>query len=248
MKNTPKDNGVSVGQIPAARKKLDEGAEVRRQEKEHAAAEAAKAKEEKRAAAAELKQQRLLAKEAERQAQAAEKQAKAAEAARIEAERAARTPPPMPQQSPLGLATIHQHPATTVRPIAHQPETVLLQVNPSMFRNSPIMFLISCGLCLIGIGIPILALWWWSCLAKTLIVSNERTTFRSGILSKFTSEVWHRDVRNVVITQTLFQRIFGVGDVGIASAGHAGIEIQVSGIPDPERVKQIIDDARRQLS
>lgn len=47
---------ATVGQIPAARKKLEEGADVRRQAKEHAAAEAAQNKEEKRVKAAELKQ------------------------------------------------------------------------------------------------------------------------------------------------------------------------------------------------
>jgi hypothetical protein len=35
-----------------------------------------------------------------------------------------------------------------------------------------------------------------------------------------------------------------VGWIGISSAGQAGLEIEVNGIVDPERVKQIIDDHR----
>lgn len=72
-----KGQWVKVGQIPAARNKLDEGVEARRQAKERLVAEAAQQKEEKRAKAAELKQQRLTAKEAER-AKAEELQQQAA--------------------------------------------------------------------------------------------------------------------------------------------------------------------------
>lgn len=38
--------------------------------------------------------------------------------------------------------------------------------------------------------------------------------------------------------------VFGVGKVEISSAGQSGIEIQVAGIPDPDHVREIIDDYR----
>ena len=86
--------------------------------------------------------------------------------------------------------------------------------------------------------------WWLECKGKTIIVTEQRTTLRQGLLSKTVNEVWHRDVRNVRVEQTFLQRVFGVGKVEISSAGQSGIEIQVAGIPDPDHVREIIDDYR----
>jgi len=79
-----------------------------------------------------------------------------------------------------------------------------------------------------------------------LTVSSQRTRLRRGILSKSITEVWHQDVRNVQLKQTLFQRLFGVGMIGVSSAGQSDMEISVSGIPDPETVKSLIDNHRLQ--
>jgi len=49
----------------------------------------------------------------------------------------------------------------------------------------------------------------------------------------------------VQLDQTFFQRIFDVGKIGISSAGQADLEISVTGIPQPERVKDLIDRYRR---
>ena len=125
-----------------------------------------------------------------------------------------------------------------------RPETVLYDENPSMFRNRPLEFIISCLLCLVVVGFVILLIWWIRCKGTQLTVTSERTRLRKGLLSKSITEVWHRDVRNVQLRQSFFQRILGVGFLGISSAGQGGIEIAVSGIPDPERVKELIDNHR----
>lgn len=124
-------------------------------------------------------------------------------------------------------------------------EEVVYEEHPSMFRNHPVGFVLTLLLCLVGIGLFILFFWWLDSLGTTLTVTNERTTLRKGILSKSLVEVWHQDVRNVQLYQSLGQRIFGVGKLGISSAGQGEIEIEVSGIPDPEKVKQLIDRYRR---
>jgi hypothetical protein len=43
------------------------------------------------------------------------------------------------------------------------------------------------------------------------------------------------------------QRIFGVGKVAVSTAGQADMEIEVQGLPAPERVKAIINDRRTAL-
>ena len=126
-------------------------------------------------------------------------------------------------------------------PDALPSETTLYRENPSMFRNNPLGFVLTVLLCVVGIGLIVLLLWWLSTKATTLTVTDERTILRRGLLSKQLNEVWHRDVRNVQLTQTFWQRIFGTGTLEISSAGQADVEIRVTGIPDPDEVKAIID-------
>lgn len=124
-------------------------------------------------------------------------------------------------------------------------ETSLYSAHPAMFRNRPILFLICCLLTLAyGLGLLILLVWWVQCLGTSLVVTDHRVTLRRGILSKYTNDVMIPDIRNVQIGQNLFQRLFGVGSVGVSSSGQGGMEIEVNGIPNPQRVKAIIDDCR----
>lgn len=124
-------------------------------------------------------------------------------------------------------------------------EKVLYESHPSMFRNQPVWFVITVLLSLIGVGLVIFAIWFLKCKGTTLTVTEDRTRLRRGLLSKSITEVWHQDIRNVQLDQTFFQRIFDVGSLGISSAGQGGLEIFVSGIPQPDHVKELIDQYRR---
>jgi uncharacterized membrane protein YdbT with pleckstrin-like domain len=124
-------------------------------------------------------------------------------------------------------------------------ETVLYHSHPAMFKNRPFAFILCLILSLVGIGLIIFLIWWIKTKGTELTVTNERVSLRKGILSRFTNDVYLTDVRNVQIYQSFGQRIFGVGSVAISSAGNEGIEIQVSGLPDPDKIKSIIDTHRR---
>jgi len=76
------------------------------------------------------------------------------------------------------------------------------------------------------------------------VLTNKRTVQRTGLIARKTTEVLHRDVRNIEIDQSVFQRLFGVGRIGIASAGQSGVEIQFTGVRDPDGVKALIDRHR----
>lgn len=123
-------------------------------------------------------------------------------------------------------------------------EIVYYEQNPSMFRNDPLFFVLNCVLSLVGVGLIIFLVWWLKCKGTKLTVTSDRTRLRKGILSKSVTEVWHKDIRNVQLDQSFFQRIFDVGTLGISSAGQSGVEISVSGIPDPDGVKEMIDQHR----
>jgi len=114
-----------------------------------------------------------------------------------------------------------------------------------MFRNRPVGFIISVLLIpAAGLGLLILLIWWLRVLGTTITITNKRIMSRKGILSKHTNEVYLSDVRNVQLSQGVFQRMLDVGNVGVSTAAQSDIEIYVAGIPDPQKAKTIIDDHR----
>jgi uncharacterized membrane protein YdbT with pleckstrin-like domain len=133
---------------------------------------------------------------------------------------------------------------TTEFDMAESAEEILYEATPAMFRNHPFYFVLCILLCFVVIGFVLLLVWWIQNQATRLTVTNEQTTLRRGILSKHTNDVFHSNVRNIQVRQSFIQRIFDVGWIGISSAGQAGLEIEVDGMPHPEKVKQIIDDHR----
>ena len=124
-------------------------------------------------------------------------------------------------------------------------EEILYDSHPAMFRSHPISFAIAVLLILVfGLGLIVLLVWWLNCKGTRLTITNKRIKLRQGILSKNTNEIWHTDVRNIQLRQGVMQRIFGVGRILISSAGQSDVEIDVDGLPDPERIQEFIDAQR----
>lgn len=126
-----------------------------------------------------------------------------------------------------------------------KPETVLYEAHPAMFRNDPLGFLLCIVLIpALGLGLFVLLGWWLSVLNTKLTITNKRSILRRGILSRFETEAWHRDVRTIEVGQSFAQRLFGVGSIGISTAGQGDVEICIQGIPNPDRARAIIDQHR----
>lgn len=152
------------------------------------------------------------------------------------------------------------------------PEQHVVTLHPAMFRARPmhgsgVMLLVLGGLGLTinglivhaqpyaqawlwggGVLLAVAAAWWlvWkvNCMTVALIITNKRTTLRRGILRRQTMEILHDKVQDLQITQSFAQRMAKVGTVGISSAGESGVEILVHDVPDPVRVREIIDAYR----
>lgn len=148
-------------------------------------------------------------------------------------------------------------------------ETLLLRVRPAMFRARPLtfsgLFLLALGglagggyllstsqnglgiACLAGslLGIIPLAVWKVINMGTSLEITNKRTVSYRGLLSKASNEVRHNDVKNFQIDQTFLNRILGVGAVGISSSGQDEVEIRVKDIPNPYRVREVINQHRK---
>ena len=123
-------------------------------------------------------------------------------------------------------------------------EATLLETNPAMFQESPMLFLLCVFLVPVGIGVVALGIWWLSTKAARLTITDKRTIVTRGLLSKHTNEVLHRDIRNIRVSQSFLQRVFGAGKIEISSSGQGDIEIQFAGVSDPEAVKALIDKYR----
>lgn len=152
------------------------------------------------------------------------------------------------------------------------PEQAVLHVRPAMMRAKPMVFfahllILVAGLAGVVLGlmtavaaVPVagaiiggiaaaaalisLGIWKIKTLSAALEITNKRTVHRKGLLSKATSEVVHDNIRNVQVTQSFWQRLWGVGTLGLSSSGQDGIEIEIGDIPRPERVRKVIDAYR----
>lgn len=154
------------------------------------------------------------------------------------------------------LSSTKFHERTLAMSTSHEPphdnpnlndNTILYDASPAMFRARPVAFVLSCILVLVGVGIVILLVWYIRSRSTRLTVTSDQITLRTGWLSKNTNDVFIENVRNIQVKQSFFQRILGVGYVGISSAGQSGIEIEVDGLPDPDDLKELIDSQRSKL-
>ena len=74
-------------------------------------------------------------------------------------------------------------------------------------------------------------------------ITNERVIYRAGFIAKRGTEIPLEVVNDVAFNQTLFERVFGTGDLLIESAGTHG-QSRYRDIPKPEEVQAVIYKAR----
>lgn len=148
-----------------------------------------------------------------------------------------------------------------------EPELVALRVHPAVLRGRPV----AGALLVIGILSAISGAgwlgwysnaWWWlpasvavvgltvwgvwavHSRGTVLTITNKRVRLRRGLLSKATREVPLEKIQDLQIDQVFWQRVLGIGTIGISSSGEEGVEIEVHGVPRPERIRAVIDRSR----
>lgn len=117
----------------------------------------------------------------------------------------------------------------------------LYNEHPVMFRNNPILFLISIILIPFIVGIIILVYWYFKNLSSTLQITNDHILYEEGLLSKDRSELKIISVRSVKVKQTFFNRIFNTGNIEIYTSGD-NPEIIAKGMPNPNFVRELISN------
>ncbi|MFP3883272.1 MAG: PH domain-containing protein [Actinomycetota bacterium] len=71
------------------------------------------------------------------------------------------------------------------------------------------------------------------------VITNERLIYRAGFIAKHGTELPLEVIQNVAFNQTIFERVFGTGDLMIESAGTHG-QTRYRDIPNPEGVQSLI--------
>ncbi|NLB54475.1 MAG: PH domain-containing protein [Lentisphaerae bacterium] len=120
-----------------------------------------------------------------------------------------------------------------------QQETVVWTGNPAYIGYFwELLFGVILSVVLIGIIIIVYVVIHRNSLVFTL--TNRRVISKSGIISRRVQEIRVCDIRNINVSQGIFERLFNVGNVGVASAGTAGVEVNLLGVKDPMRVRDLI--------
>lgn len=137
---------------------------------------------------------------------------------------------------------------------------LLYSANPKMAKNNPFMFtfiiivnitslvaafrLDQQSLQIIGLVVWLgtviwLLIWYLKIKSKKLSVTNRDMLYEEGLLRKNRKELALDKVRTVEVDQSFVERIFGVGEVRVFTAGDQP-EIVVKGLPDPNRIRELV--------
>jgi len=81
-------------------------------------------------------------------------------------------------------------------------------------------------------------------MSVVLRVTKKKVVLERGVLSKEKKEVFISDIRTMDVKKSFLQRMFGIGDVMIATAGTGDYEDVVSGLPNPEKIKEAVTKQR----
>src|SRR5579863_7764087 len=75
-------------------------------------------------------------------------------------------------------------------------------------------------------------------------VTSDRLIERSGLLASHRREMELADMRSIEVDRALTQRALGLGNVTVASAASAEFLIRMRDVPEPERIAEILRQAR----
>ncbi len=84
------------------------------------------------------------------------------------------------------------------------------------------------------------ALEWW---CEAFVMTEDRVIWVFGVLRRARVEIRLEQVRHLVVTRSIRERLFGLATIGVASAGTGSVELVWNMVADPERLADTIRDA-----
>jgi hypothetical protein len=118
-------------------------------------------------------------------------------------------------------------------------ETIVLETRETKRSYGPLWLILS----VLMLGLPFLG-------RQRIIVTNERITVTSGFWTKVRDDIEIFRVRDVVVKQSLYHRLTGIGDIVVKSMEGRTEEMHVlRGVPDPigvsEKIRTLWNSAAR---
>lgn len=98
------------------------------------------------------------------------------------------------------------------------------------------------------VGLVLFVRWWYRNYTTRLRLTEDEVVFYRGVFNVKTTEIRIADIRAVEVDQTFWERLTGIGTVRIASAGSDGWEIDVAGMPNPKKIRRIINEGRHEAN
>jgi len=127
-----------------------------------------------------------------------------------------------------GFPVAQQLPAATKAP----PDELLAEVRPSWWTYFWLLLFF-------WLIIPWLIA--WAKRSSTVLrVYRHRITLRRGLLSRDERELFMRDIRSVDVSQSLFSRLVGIGNLTIFTAATKDGAEFIQGIPHPQKIRDLI--------
>ena len=144
---------------------------------------------------------------------------------------------------------------------------LLYSENPKMPRNRPFLFTLFIILNIAGlvatirldqqsfqiIGLVVwlgtviwLLIWYIKIKSIKVSVTNNDILVERGLLRKNRKELAIDKIRTIEVDQDFIDRIFGVGKIKVFTAGDLP-EIEVEGLPDPNRIRELVKQNQQRL-
>ncbi len=83
---------------------------------------------------------------------------------------------------------------------------------------------------------------------KKYTVTTRRVIAQRGLITKSMDEVLLAHIRSLNVRQDIRGRLFGYGDILIGTAGTDGVEVVMTGVHRPFRLKETITRAAQTIS
>lgn len=78
-----------------------------------------------------------------------------------------------------------------------------------------------------------------------LIIKKDMVIYRTGIIRKNLDEIFISDIRNIQVKQGIRERIFGFGNLSLATSATGATEVVLKGFTNVEDLKNMIQNQRR---
>jgi uncharacterized membrane protein YdbT with pleckstrin-like domain len=117
-------------------------------------------------------------------------------------------------------------------------------------RNQQTVWLVTLGLVALVVGGRLARLAWRLALLKShhYRITNQRMVIESGLLSKRIDELDMRTVEDLDFSQSLFERLLGIGDITVISSDRTDARTRLVGIARPRELRELLRSAAYQAT